>query len=107
MNGNKKHQGYVLLESLIAFAVVTLLMMEIFPLLIFMRQQEEQQTLKTESLRYLYELATAYQNTGEIEFGTVTRRGYELTSSGVYDEEKVILLRVEGAGESYEIRLQE
>lgn len=103
MKKNKRLAGYILAESMLAFFVMSLMIVHLIPLLVLMRQQEQANLRKLEASRYLYELTVAYQSQGEIPMGTIERRGLELRSSGSFSPLRVEQVQVEVAGDSYAI----
>ena len=96
------NQGYLLLESLLAFFIMSSLLLSLIPLLIFTRQQQIRQVQRLESYRYLFELTQEYATHREITFGEVIRAGETFQGTGNYTPAQIKRLTVVVAGEEYE-----
>lgn len=103
----KKNEGYLLLESLIAMVVVSLLLVGILPLFLFMAQQRVAQREKLEATRFLMELSEMSDNhSTSIKELVKVSNGFELVGDVSYRNQELIGVGVETKGEKYAIYLQ-
>lgn len=102
------HEGYLLLESLVALSVVIFLLVSLLPLFIFMAHQRTSQREKLEATRYLMELSEMAteqlivpadhqkESNGLVQTGNIMR-----------EQQQVVGVRVEAKGKTYAILLQQ
>lgn len=103
----KKNDGYLLLESLIAMVVVSLLVVGILPLFLFMGQQRAVHREKLEAARFLMELSeiAVDQAASDQELIKVSN-GLELVGNFFYQDQELMGLGIETKGKKYAIYQQ-
>lgn len=101
------NDGYILLESIIAFMLLTSLILVTIPLLIFLKSQQVEQSRRLEAHRFLYELTQEFAITGSITTENVLRQGDTYYANWEYTEGKLSNLTVEIVGKQFVIDWQD
>lgn len=98
-----KHSGYILLESMVALVVVTLILLQLIPLTIFMETKKQENRDKLEVYRYFSELANSFYCHGRVEFANKRSNGLEISAKGSCTTEQIKSIVLEMEGETFEI----
>ncbi|WP_314063683.1 hypothetical protein [uncultured Vagococcus sp.] len=98
-----KYSGYILLESMVALALVTVILLQLIPLTVFVENKKQEHRDKLEVYRYFNELASSFYYHGRVEFVNKSSNGLEISAKGRYTEEQIKSLVLEMDGESFEI----
>lgn len=98
------NQGYILLESCLAFMLVTVLLIEIIPLVVSLKQFQREGQQRLEVYRYFSELALDYQVYGELELGEKVSNQTVIRADGNYSTMRVESIKLEVGEQIYTIQ---
>lgn len=99
----RNYSGYILLESMIALGVVTLILLQLIPLTIFVESKKQENREKLEVYRYFSELASSFYYYGQVDFAIKKSNGVAISAKGSYTTEQLKEIELEMAGETFEI----
>lgn len=98
-----KHSGYLLVESLLALSVVSLILLLLLPLTLFVETRKKVNREKIEVYRYFSELAGAYRYQGTSVFQPKEVNGRFILVESQQNEERLTAIELEWEGEQIEI----
>ncbi|MBP1043521.1 hypothetical protein I6N95_21070 [Vagococcus sp. BWB3-3] len=98
-----KYSGYILFESLLAFAVATLILIQLIPLILFMEEKKQHNRDKLEVYRYFSEIANGFYSHGKADLTGKKSNGLLISAQVIDTVEQMRGIELEMAGEQFEI----
>lgn len=99
------YKGYVLFESILALTLVSVILLQLVPLIIFVETKKQENRKKLEMYRYATELARSYHYNESVEFGDKQSYGQVISADGFFTEGDLTKIMLEMEGEVVEIEL--